>query len=625
MERGRRRTRPTLERLEGRRLLNAKAIGPDGQPINDKDLARHRLQRTNGVPLADRQIRYTTPEGTKVFLTLYGVGSLAGTTHADGVLDLVYDKTNAATRIIATTVGGTGRARLGSVHDADVDIGDLSGVGGNLVGLVSLPSFDLVDGAGIDDGRINLTGGVGRLVLGSAGPGTQIHLRESPPVINADLTATSSGRTLQYANADKNGGLELTGVSGLFVPERVNLVGTQPEGKAGPPPAPPGLRVEIDHIDGAPQNETPLGPPQVFGLDPTANALIRFNATSGLELGRIELPEIDTTMSGVGLGRYAGRLVALVGVGTTVLAFDAVSGTSAGQFTVGNLMAAGLTAIDGIGSTDTRTVLVGPAADGTGRAQVIDVTRSISSGQAVAVGNPFTPMQEFELAGGLSGVAGSRTIYATGAAHFDTSQPDRFQAGVLALDASGVPLRETTRVALKDQMGSFIDAGPTGTAPSQPVQALGSIDARLARVDGIATDMKGVSRNTVSLLNPQNLAGAGTITLNSPNLLSGLSESFHPELVGAALIDVQGNIQSFRARSAQGLVLNDAGNLNLVQIQQATNSVIAGFPFGHVAIARRSKVQILSSKRGLTDKKVVDRGEVTVDLTLRPIGPLSLP
>jgi hypothetical protein len=351
MERGRRRTQPTLERLEGRRLLNAKAIGPDGQPINDKDLARHRLQRINGVPLADRQIRYTTPQGTKVFLTLYGVGSLAGTSHADGVLDLVYDNTNAATRIIATTVGGTGRAPLRSVRDADVAIGELSGMDGNLVGLVSLRSFDL-----IDRGRINLTGGVGRLVLGSVGRGTQIQLRESPPAFNG-TAATSSGRTLQYTDSP-NGGRELTTVGGRFVPG-TNLVGTQPADKAGPPPAPPGLRLEIDRVAGDPRN---LGTP-----------------------GTTRLPDPTT-------------------------------------------------------------------------------------------------------------------------------------------------------------------------------------------------------------------------------------------LVDAALIDVQGNIQSFRARSARGLVLNDAGNLNLVQIQQAADSVIAGFPFGHVAITRRSNVVILSPTR-----TVDGRGDVTVDSTLQPVGPLALP
>jgi hypothetical protein len=612
MERGRRRTRPALEPLEGRRLLAAKGINLHGQPITDQDLRRLIVHRDSDVPLADRRMSLPIPGGPTVTLTLHGAGSLAETkVRPDGALDLVYDDTNASSRITATVAGGTGRARLSSLRDADVvDIGDLSGIGGNLVGLVSLRNFDLVEG-----GRINLTGGVGRLVLGSVGRGTQIHLRESPPAEAFNgTTATSSGRTLRYTDSP-NGGRELTSVSGQFVPGP-NLVATQPQGqedKAGPPPAPPGLRLEIDRIAGAPRGVPPLGHPQVFGLDPVANALIRFDATTGAELQRITLPGAGTAVAGVGLGRAGGRLVALVSQGTTVLAFDAVSGAPAGQFTLSNLADPGLRTIDGIGSTDTRTVVTDSSVGRTGVVQVLDVTASLASGQAVPVDVPLAPQREFEFEGGLSGVAGSSTVYAVGAAHFDPSQPDLIQGGILAINASGVPLLEMSRTALTDNRGMFVNAGPPGLV--RRGLALGSVDTLLALVTG--TDQ---GANTVVLLNPQSLAMVGTIRLADPNRLAGLSESFHPELVDAALIDVQGNIQSFRARSARGLVLNDAGNLNLVQIHQAADSVITGFPFGHIAIARRSNVQVLSPARS-----VDGRGDVTVDPTLRPIGPLSLP
>ena len=89
----------------------------------------------------------------------------------------------------------------------------------------------------------------------------------------------------------------------------------------------------------------------------------------------------------------------------------------------------------------------------------------------------------------------------------------------------------------------------------------------------------------------------GTITINYPNQLSDLSESFRPDLAGTAIIDVQGNIQSFRGLSANGLVLNDTGNLNLVKTGLLTNSTIIGQPVGHIQtpLNHRSNVLIISS------------------------------
>ena len=134
--------------------------------------------------------------------------------------------------------------------------------------------------------------------------------------------------------------------------------------------------------------------------------------------------------------------------------------------------------------------------------------------------------------------------------------------------------------------------------------------------------MTGVSdgMNVVTLYGPQTLTSRGAITLHDPNRLAGLSESFYPNLVGSALIDIQGNVQSFRANDAQGMVLNDAGNLNLVKIDSAAHSVIVGEPFGHAQIPHRSNVVILS-----TSRTVDGRNGVSVNPTLRQLGPLSLP
>jgi hypothetical protein len=232
----------------------------------------------------------------------------------------------------------------------------------------------------------------------------------------------------------------------------------------------------------------------------------------------------------------------------------------------------------------------------------------------VTVGAPFAPQRQFELAGDLTGLAASDTIYATGAAHFDTFQPDLFQAGILAVNAAGRQLSESGRTALKSQ-GSFINVGPTGTAASNPLQALGSVDQNLAVVSSVAH-----GTNVVTLLNPTTLSTTGTVTLDDPNRLKGLSESFRPDLQGSALVDVQGNVQSLRALDAQGLIFNTAGYLNLAKINVATDTTIVALPFGHAQMPNRTNTIIKSSSR-----TVDGRNGVTVVPNLEQAGPLSLP
>jgi len=623
-----RKARPALEGLEGRELPSTAAAGPGGVNAAAASPPPARaIARKIGIPPGDRQISYTNPQGTHVTLTVYGLGSLAGTTvDPDGALNLVFSQTNAATGIIAHVSGGTHHALLRSVQPANLASGDLSGIGGTALNILNLKDFDLVN-----NGQINLTGGVHSLFLDSVGVNTQIHLREVPPNILAasqpmpssstttssiPTTSTSNGVTLQYTQ-DASGVLTLASVSGQFT-AGPNLVEPKPMvGQAvvpGPPPAPPGIVAQIRHVHGAPTAQSPLGDPEVFGYDPVANTLIRFDTATGAALRTIPLPNLGTPVAGAALSRDNGRLVALVGTGTEVLAFDALTGAPAGQFTIANLASLGLHTIDGIGSTDIRTVISDASAGPDGTAVLLDVTASLAQGQAVTVGNPFSPRQQFELSGGLTGIPASRVIYSTGAAHFDTFQPDVTQLGILQMDTSGGQLREAGRSALLNG-GSYINIGPTGTARGAPFSALGSLDQDLALVTGVSD-----GRNVVTLYGPQTLTSRGTITLHDPNRLAGLSESFYPNLVGSALIDIQGNVQSFRANDAQGMVLNDAGNLNLVKIDSAAHSVIVGEPFGHAQIPHRSNVVILS-----TSRTVDGRNGVRVNPTLRQLGPLSLP
>jgi hypothetical protein len=266
-----------------------------------------------------------------------------------------------------------------------------------------------------------------------------------------------------------------------------------------------------------------------------------------------------------------------------------------------------------ISSTGAATVIGDAHAGSDGSLLAINVAASIASGQTVPIGTVFQPQRQFELGGGLTGVDGSDTLFAAGAAHFDSFQPDLTQLGVLALSTAGGNLTEVSRNPIKSQ-GNYIDTGPFGTIQGLPILGLGSVDQNLALVTGVIN-----GQNTVNLYT-QSLAQVGILHLNDPNLLTGVSESFRPGLVGAAVFDVQGNIQSFNGQTAQGLVLNDLGNLNVVKVRHMANSTIQGFPFGHVAITHRTNVTIVTPSR-----TVADRSDVIVQPGLLPTGPLSLP
>lgn len=617
MTRPARSVRPLLESLEGRTLQAASLTAAAAVvPANAR-----LLNRQNGISIQDRRMSYTTPQGTRVIVTLYGVGSLAGSTvDPDGALNLIFSETGPQTGIVARVSGGTRHAPLRSIRHKDLNPDDLSGIGSSLLNVVNLKDFDLVN-----NGRINLTGGVHALYLNSVGRNTQINLREEPVEFltntgEAPPTSTSSNGVDLAFITSLLGASTLTSVSGQFVADFNAIANNIPTGgestigvNPGPPPAPPGVVAVINHIKGAPGRTAGLENPQVFGLDSTAGTLLRFDATTGAVLQTIPLTGMGTPNTGVAMGRNGGRLVALVGDGSNIRAFDAVSGDPVGQFTTTNLGSLGLTAIDGIGSTDTRTVISDSSAGAGGLALRIDVTASLATGHAVAVGQPFVPERQFELSGGMASVPASETMYATGAAHFDTFQPNVLQYGVLSLDTSE-PLTETARTALKVN-GNFVNAGPEGSVDTLPPQVLGSVDQSLALITGVAN-----GKNTVALLNPETLASNGTLTLDSPNLLTGLSESFRPDLANSALIDVQGNVQSLRAKDATGMVFNVAGFINLAKIHRASNSVLIGQPFGHAEIPRRSNVDIISSPR-----PVDGRNGVVVDKNIKQIGPLTLP
>ena len=149
---------------------------------------------------------------------------------------------------------------------------------------------------------------------------------------------------------------------------------------------------------------------------------------------------------------------------------------------------------------------------------------------------------------------------------------------------------------------------------------MGSVDRDLA-VNTLGTS--GTAPNTVALYGQISLTRRGTIKIAYPNQLTDLSETFRPDLAGTALIDVQGNIQSFRGLTANGLVLNNTGNLNLLKTGRITNSTILAQPVGHIQapMNKRSNVLIISTKT-VTSRRHPD---IKVVPGLQQVGPLSQP
>jgi hypothetical protein len=234
------------------------------------------------------------------------------------------------------------------------------------------------------------------------------------------------------------------------------------------------------------------------------------------------------------------------------------------------------------------------------------------------------------------------TLFAAGSGHFDQFQPDQFQLGIASLNPSvpnatsaGAALTESSRAELtgngigKSTPGTIVTDPLGATLPGQgptlpagnPNNALGNVDQSLALITGRVTDATtGNVVNQVSLYSSTNFAKTGSINLHTSDVLTDISGTFRPSLAGTALVDVQGNTQSFRALTAKGLVFNGEGVVNLVKIQSAVDSTIIGFPFGHAQIPFRQNVTILSSTRA-----VAGRNGVNVLPNLKPTGPLSLP
>jgi hypothetical protein len=378
-------------------------------------------------------------------------------------------------------------------------------------------------------------------------------------------------------------GQVLAGTGGLQVP------GASSTGTSATKLVPVGVSIQISHINGLPRNGPALDDAQMIGYDPTANILIRFDAVTGAVLQTIPLPGTGSAADTVNIGRAFGHQVILFGAGSTVRAFDLTTGAPIGQFSTADLAPA-INNVTGIALTESRTILVDATSAPAGMAQAINLTQSLETGKAVAVGSAFSPTRQLFLIGGATGVAGLPNAYFMAAAHFDTATPANFETGIATVSTAGGTLTEVSRTAFTSPK-SIIPAGPPLPPPTQ---ALGSINNDLALVTSAADGV-----NTVNLYVAQTLTPAGTLTLQYPNELTGLSEAFHPELAGTALINVSGPVNFFHTKDATGLVLNDRGFLNEIGATRLT---------------------LLSTYR-----LVGQRGGVTLNSSLRPQGPFELP
>ncbi len=715
MTRRSRRVRPAVDGLEARQLLAATPLILGPSPTNA------------------RVASYTTDAGQKVLIQVHGPGNLAGTTvDSAGDLNLVYGGTSNLSQIIVTVSRGS--APVKSISEHDIGTYNFTGIGGQVLGTLNAPKLDLVT-----NGMINMTSGVGRVVLRSIAANTEIHLRDLPQTFaattvaapssivninnvtsgtgggtgtsagvtnniqNVTGTATSpggttgsigestviangptislgqttniptfitsqtfvspggggavakippgetavtplsqvgttvpttytwAGRTQTYSTSTTTGAVTLSNVTGLFTPT-ANLISTPNPANPGPNPLPPGVLFQVGAVIGTGGT---VGAGEVYGYDPTINALIEFNTVTGAAGNIIPVGGPQTTAAGVGLGRIDREIVVLLARGNMVQVYDASSGNFKGMFTTNNLGTYGFTGVNGVAYTGTATVLsdsnasIPVQSEGTtdyGVMISIDVKSSLAMHVAVpAVGaSQFVTENGFSFASDPTGVGTTNSVYMFGAAALNVNEQPFRQAAVQTisnLDSNKPKQSSLTVLANPSNPNSVTPninfGGPVSTGPlTGQGSPTGGFESLLGLDQGVTN-----GTNFVRLYNPFTLAAVDSVNLQTPDLLAAISETFHPELAGSALIDVQGNVSAFNATSATGMVLNDQGNLNLVQIGTAQNSEVVGEPLGHVQIPRREGTVTLVT----TSRSVGTRGGVVIVPALRTLGTLSLP
>ena len=278
--------------------------------------------------------------------------------------------------------------------------------------------------------------------------------------------------------------------------------------------------------------------------------------------------------------------------------------------------------INSIGSTDTLTVL--------GSFQIQHSVQSAPGDQpdrepadrsaqpAWAALSPTRRTAGFTLLGGLTGLPGSNSLYATVAAlrHVPAAQYQLGEQRSVPVSVNdsrtwhsklSYQVQHRGTASAVTQIGAFTpvtpnrpDRDPARAGPGQHRSKPRSGGRRLQRHQH---DQPLVRRRRSRSTTP--ISGRPERDLPTGSRRLGLDR--HP-----------GNVQSIRGGSATGMVLNDNGNLNLVKFASVTNSTIVGQPVSHLQIPNRSHVTVLTpartagSRNGVTvDKPPADRPTVT--------------
>jgi hypothetical protein len=447
---------------------------------------------------------------------------------------------------------------------------------------------------------------------------------------------SAQGVTLTY-NADGGRSQVLTNVSGSFTAQTNLLESLAPGQPAAEPPAPPGIILKAKTIGGDTKQVNPLTDSKIFGYDPTTGQVIRFDLNLQSDTGTVDTTFTpisvpgDPQSAGVGLAHYDGQLIVLVTSNMTVYAYNADTGAPVGSFTTAVPVDAVTTAngITILGSTQINEL------------HMIDLTASLQTGKAEGLDStePFVAQSEVYGLGGLTGVAGSNNVYAAIGAHFSSLQPTQYQLGITALgtvSVSATPIATSTTLSgasttiysvspLTPQFsvisrnglltnGEYTTVQVNPNPPGQIGEALGAVDQNLALDSGVSD-----GDNVIKLYSPSSLSRVGTISLDYSDQLAALSQNFRPDLGGTALIDIQGDVQSVRGVSANGMLLNDTGNLATVKIQHINNSTIVGQPISHIVTTERKNAVFLTSSR-----EVGNRNGAVQFKNIQPIGPMMI-
>jgi len=319
--------------------------------------------------------------------------------------------------------------------------------------------------------------------------------------------------------------------------------------------------------------------------------------------------------SDVDVAHDGNTLVLLVPSGTTVYAYNADTGAPVGSFTTA-------VPVDSVATAGNITVL---GSTQISELHMINLSASLQTGKAQGLDStaPFVTQSEVYLLGGVTGVAGSNNLYGTVGAHFSTLQPTEYQLGIGAIGTIVVSASTQgtqvfnqfsviSRTGLQTN-GNYTTVQVNPIPPDQIGGALGAVDQNLALDTGVSG-----GQNNVKLYAPSSLASRGTIRLNYADHLTGLSQSFRTDLGSVALIDIQGDVQSVRANSANGMFFNDTGNLATIKIQHVENSTIVGQPISHIVTTSRNNATFLTSTRQAGNRN----GAMQVK-NIQPIGPTS--